>query len=108
MIYLMKRPNGVTETAMDTAIIMNKALTWLIISHPMELNGMIPMAMATATIHMAHGDWFPSDPNRWQDSDQDGVANEDDAFPNNPTQSVDSDGDGYGDDPNGTDYDDFT
>ena len=53
-ICLMNRPNGVTETAMDTAIIMGKALTWLIISHPMELNGMTPMAMVMAIIHMAH------------------------------------------------------
>ena len=58
------------------------------------------------------GDWAPSDPEQWKDSDSDGYGDEyyfevvnaflhvnqrGDAFPNNPTQWNDSDGDGWGD-----------
>ena len=43
------------------------------------------------------GDWFPNDPSRWEDTDRDGHANEDDAFVNDSTQWNDTDGDGYGD-----------
>ena len=38
-----------------------------------------------------------NNPNRWQDTDEDGYANEDDAFDNDATQWNDTDGDGYGD-----------
>ena len=39
---------------------------------------------------------FPYDPSRWEDSDRDGVADEDDAFPNDSSQIIDLDDDGYG------------
>ena len=56
---------------------------------------------------MALKEIFPNDPNRWRDTDEDGVADEDDAFPNDPTQDSDRDGDGYGDNPNGNNPDEF-
>ena len=41
-------------------------------------------------------DAFPNDPNESADSDGDGVGDNGDAFPNDPNESVDSDGDGVG------------
>jgi len=42
-------------------------------------------------------DAFPLDPNESQDTDGDGVGDNADVFPNDPTESADSDGDGIGD-----------
>ncbi len=42
-------------------------------------------------------DAFPADPNEWNDTDGDGWGDNEDAFPNNPSEWSDSDGDGIGD-----------
>ncbi|MEM7084224.1 MAG: PA14 domain-containing protein, partial [Pseudomonadota bacterium] len=42
-------------------------------------------------------DAFPNDPNETTDSDGDGVGDNGDAFPNDPAETADSDGDGVGD-----------
>ena len=42
-------------------------------------------------------DWFPLDPNEWEDTDLDGVGDNGDAFPDDPTEQLDTDNDGLGD-----------
>ena len=59
------------------------------------------MEMDTVTMPMAVMPMPSDNPNRWRDSDNDGVADEDDAFVNDPSQSS-IDGDRFGDNPNGT------
>ena len=93
--------SGATSTAMVTAITTMS-------SDSMEVNGRIVMAMAMVTMQTAPMLMLSRTiPTRWSDSDEDGIADEDDDFANDPTQSLDSDNDGYGDNANGTSPDAF-
>ena len=52
-----------------------------------------------------NSDAFPSDPNEWSDTDDDGVGDNSDAFPGDASETLDSDGDGVGDNSDAYPYD---